>query len=673
MARPPRALVVGASETAALLHLPVLARLRDQGRLVLAEICDLRRERSAATRTRFGFARDGGDAMAAIGRGDIDLVYLIGSAQLHHQYGLAALEAGKHLFVEKPIAPSYAEACALAETAAARGLIAVGGHNRRFSRSLATIRARAGKAGWRFAEAVFHKPACGVPVPFGARSWLGANGIHALDVLVDQMGGLPAHLAAFVDGTDAAPDAFSAVMRWPDGAQGVFACNNNAGERREDYAFHGMGETWRASDAALSAESADSFAAEHAAFLDAVETGQAPRHGLSAIAPSLFLAELIENGFSGPVRLPRRTESRSPPARPAAARAILVVNPARLTGVLGSALQRHPLVALEDVQASPAARPDIAAAIIGPGPATLTADILARLPNLSIAGLVGLSFARHQPAALLAHGVTLVNASAAYAEGVAEYALGLAILARRGAFASDRAMRAGAWGPGPPRSRMTMLARKARPLAAALGLERVLSRIWRKAVPAGAIVPARELRGTVVGLIGWGANARAFAALLQTAGARVLVYSEHAPAAEIAAAGARSAALGEVLAADVVSLHRGLTPATRHGLGMAELAKLRPGAILINVARGALIEPGALLARLRQGDIFACLDSFEEEPLPPAHPLRRLPNVFLSAHIAGGSPAMVAAGAAEVFAKIAAHLDGRPVAAIPAERLATMT
>ena len=75
--------------------------------------------------------------------------------------------------------------------------------------------------------------------------------------------------------------------------------------------------------------------------------------------------------------------------------------------------------------------------------------------------------------------------------------------------------------------------------------------------------------------------------------------------------------------------------------------------MLINVARGALIEPGALLARLRRGDIFACLDTFEEEPLAASHPLRGLPNVFLTSHIAGGSEDMHAEAAEEVVRKVA--------------------
>jgi phosphoglycerate dehydrogenase-like enzyme len=122
-----------------------------------------------------------------------------------------------------------------------------------------------------------------------------------------------------------------------------------------------------------------------------------------------------------------------------------------------------------------------------------------------------------------------------------------------------------------------------------------------------------------------------------------------------------------------VSLHRGLTPATRHFLGARELARLRPGAILINVARGALIDPDALLERLREGDIFACLDTFEEEPLPASHPLRALPNVFLTPHIAGGSPDMHAAAAEEIVGKLLAYLEGEPVDTLSAARLATMT
>jgi phosphoglycerate dehydrogenase-like enzyme len=181
------------------------------------------------------------------------------------------------------------------------------------------------------------------------------------------------------------------------------------------------------------------------------------------------------------------------------------------------------------------------------------------------------------------------------------------------------------------------------------------------------------LRDASVGLIGWGQNAAALAKLLEKIGAKVVVYSEHATASDVQASAARLVSLDEALAADIVSLHRGLTDQTRHFLGARELNKLRAGSVLINVARGGLIEPDALLERLKRGDIFACLDTFDQEPLDRASPLRVLPNVFLTSHIAGGSPDMHQAAAREVVAKVCAFLTGEPVAPLSRERLLTMT
>ena len=322
------------------------------------------------------------------------------------------------------------------------------------------------------------------------------------------------------------------------------------------------------------------------------------------------------------------------------------------------------------------------AALIGAGPSTISAEILDRLPNLRAAGLVGLSFARHEPEPLLERGVTLINASEAYAESVAEFAFGLAILARRRAFVSDQVMRRGGWGtsahPQGWRGLAFGAARAFRPMLKGAGLEPVLLKVWRSARPLHRIEAppaghARELRGATVGLIGWGANARAFARRLLAAGAKVFVHSEHASPEDIAAAGLSPAPLGEALAADIVSLHRGLTPATRHFLGAEELARLRPGSVLINVARADLIDPDALITRLRKGDVFACLDVFEVEPTPARHPLRRMANVFLTSHIAGGSADMQAAAVREVLDKIERCLGGGSAPAVTRERLRTMT
>jgi phosphoglycerate dehydrogenase-like enzyme/predicted dehydrogenase len=692
--KPVRVLVIGAGPAPDAIHLPVLARLRDQGEIVLMLVCDIQHERAAAARRKFGFLQDSGDGIAALERTDIDAVYIFGSAQLHHEYGMLALRKGKHLFVEKPVAPTYAQVRELAELASAQGLIAAGGLNRRFARSLAAVRARAGRAGWRFAEAVFHKPEFRNPPSFGARTWLGANGIHGLDALLFMMGGLPEQLTAhFGETAEAQPGAFSALMRWRDGAQGIFLCNNNAGSRREEYVFHAPDETCSVTGAGLTIErkgepatsiplpmQGDGYAAEHDAFFQAIRSGAEPPHSLAAIAPSLFLAELIENGFSGRVQLPQTQLRAVPPRRALEGKSILVVPSSELQTPLASLLSQYRLVTVEDVRSADE-RPDVVAAILGRGSSALPADILDKLPQLAVVGIVALSLARHEPEALLARGVRLLNGSSAYAESVAEFALGLAILGRRRAFLSHEVMRAGGWGITPRlpgfKGMLNRAARGLRPAIKAVGLETLSLNLWKALpfldAPGQNTVRPRDLQGATVGLVGWGANARAFAERLGRAQARVLVYSEHAAEDDIRSGGAVPVSLSEVLAADIVSLHRGLTASTRHCLGAAELAKLRPGTVLINIARGALIEPNALLARLKRGDIFACLDTYEEEPLVGPHPLRDLPNVFITSHIAGGSPDNYAAAAIEVVRKVTAHLAGDAAQSISAERLRTMS
>jgi phosphoglycerate dehydrogenase-like enzyme/predicted dehydrogenase len=694
--KPVRVLVIGAGPAPDALHLPVLAGLRDRGEVVLALVCDIQRERAAAARRKFGFLEDSGDGVASLERTDIDAVYIFGSAQLHYEYGMLALRKGKHLFVEKPVAPTYAQARELAELASAQGLVAAGGLNRRFAKSLAAVRARAGRAGWRFAEAVFHKPEFRNPPSFGARTWLGANGIHGLDTLLFMMGGLPEQLTAhFGESAEAQPGAFSALMRWRDGAQGVFLCNNNAGSRREEYVFHAPDETCSVTGTGLTIETkgqsattiplplqGDGYAAEHDAFFQAIRSGAEPPHSLAAIAPSLFLAELIESGFNGRVQLPQTQLRAAPPRRALEGKSILAVPSSELQTPLASLLSQYRLVTLEDVRESATERPDIVAAILGRGSSALSADILDKLPHLAVVGIVALSLARHEPEALLARGVRLLNGSAAYAESVAEFALGLAILGRRRAFLSHDVMRAGGWGTVPDatgfKGMLYRAARGMRPAMKAAGLETFFLRRWKAAsaflgITGQSTVRPRDLQGATVGLVGWGANARAFAERLGQARARILVYSENAAEDDIRRGGAVPVSLSEVLAADIVSLHRGLTESTRHCLGAVELAKLRPGTVLINVARGALIEPNALLARLKRGDIFACLDTYEEEPLIAAHPLRSLPNVFLTSHIAGGSPDNYAAAAVEVVRKVAACLANDVTESISAERLRTMS
>lgn len=146
-----------------------------------------------------------------------------------------------------------------------------------------------------------------------------------------------------------------------------------------------------------------------------------------------------------------------------------------------------------------------------------------------------------------------------------------------------------------------------------------------------------ELRGKTLGIIGFGRIGRAVARIgAKGFGMRVLYYSRHRAPREVEEEiGAEYASLDDLLRrSDVVSIHVPLTPETRGMIGERELRIMKPTAILVNTARGAVVDPDALVRALREGWIAAAgLDVFHEEPLPPDHPLTRLDNVVLAPHI----------------------------------------
>jgi D-3-phosphoglycerate dehydrogenase len=145
-----------------------------------------------------------------------------------------------------------------------------------------------------------------------------------------------------------------------------------------------------------------------------------------------------------------------------------------------------------------------------------------------------------------------------------------------------------------------------------------------------------QLTGKTIGLIGYGGIGAEVARLAGGMGMRVLAWNRTPRAAP----GVRFLDLDTLLAeSDVVSLHLLLDDSTRGFLSADRLARLRPNAILVNTARGALIEEPALIAALRTGRLrHAALDVFTEEPLPFPHPLTGLENVTLSAHSAFRTP-----------------------------------
>jgi phosphoglycerate dehydrogenase-like enzyme len=145
-----------------------------------------------------------------------------------------------------------------------------------------------------------------------------------------------------------------------------------------------------------------------------------------------------------------------------------------------------------------------------------------------------------------------------------------------------------------------------------------------------------ELAGKLVGLIALGHIGRRLVSLLRPFGVRVLAHDPGAPPALADLLDLDLVPLDAVVSEpDVVVCTVPLTEPTRGLLGKRELDLLRPGAVFVNVSRGAVVDTAALIERLARGDIVACLDVVEPEPIPAGSPLRHMGNVFLSPHIAG--------------------------------------
>jgi D-3-phosphoglycerate dehydrogenase len=227
----------------------------------------------------------------------------------------------------------------------------------------------------------------------------------------------------------------------------------------------------------------------------------------------------------------------------------------------------------------------------------LPTEIVRRCPGLRHVIFLGTGARSYMnPDELATLGVTVHTIRGYGDTAVAEHAIALMWAAARGLAAMDREIRAGGW----PRTE------------------------------------GMQLTGKTLGLVGFGGIAREVARIAGGGGMRVFAYNRTPRSAE----GVVFVDLDTLLAeSHVVSLHLLLTDATRGLLSAARLARLRPGAILVNTARGALIDEAALLDGLQSGRIgHAALDVFHEEPLPAGYALTRLANVTLSAHSAFRTP-----------------------------------
>lgn len=223
-------------------------------------------------------------------------------------------------------------------------------------------------------------------------------------------------------------------------------------------------------------------------------------------------------------------------------------------------------------------------------------------PRCRLVGRLGAGLDNIDVERCAALGIGVIAAGGANARAVAEYVIAAALLLLRGVFGSTSAVVEGRW-------------------------------------PRQALSSGREAGGKTLGLIGFGATGQCTARLGRGLGMRVIAFDAQRGAADPAYVelATQPVTLEEAIrGADVVSLHLPLTEATRGLIDASRIAAMKPGAILINVARGGIVDEQAVAQALRSGHLGgAAFDVFVEEPLRMAAHWQGCPNLLLTPHIAG--------------------------------------
>lgn len=230
------------------------------------------------------------------------------------------------------------------------------------------------------------------------------------------------------------------------------------------------------------------------------------------------------------------------------------------------------------------------------------AGLLAAAPRLRAVGRLGVGLDNIDLDGCAARGIAVVPATGANARAVAEYVIGAVLALLRGAYFSTPAVAAGQW-------------------------------------PRNALSQGLEVHGRTLGVVGFGGIGRLAARLargldMQVIGCDAALPPDH-PAWE--EAGVAAVPLDTLLArADAVTLHLPLTAGTHRLLDAGRIARMRPGAVLVNTSRGGIVDEAALAEALRAGRLRgAALDVYAEEPLPAGSALAGVPNLILTPHIAG--------------------------------------
>ncbi len=244
-----------------------------------------------------------------------------------------------------------------------------------------------------------------------------------------------------------------------------------------------------------------------------------------------------------------------------------------------------------------------ARAIIVRNRTQVTADIIAAAPNLQAIGRLGVGLDNIDLEAAKKRDIAVLPAVGANAASVAEYVLCSAMMLLRG--------------------------------STFFGASRLADAEW----PRAEMSEGREIASKTMGLIGFGSIGQTTGNLARAAGFKTIAFDEFLPDDHEAWTSSKRVALKDLLeTADIVSLHCPLTPDTRGLIGGKELAAMKPDAILINTARGGIVDETALATALRNGQLAgAALDVFDTEPIdePTGALFAGLSNVILTPHVAG--------------------------------------
>jgi D-3-phosphoglycerate dehydrogenase len=189
---------------------------------------------------------------------------------------------------------------------------------------------------------------------------------------------------------------------------------------------------------------------------------------------------------------------------------------------------------------------------------------------------------------------------------------------------------------------------------------------WHQGLAGGTILEAARL-----GVIGLGKLGSRVAQYGRAFGMDVVAWSRNLTPEKAAKAGAQYASKGELLAtSDFITIHVPLSDDSRGMIGAAELATIKPGAVLVNTSRGPIVDQTAMIEALKNGQLaHAALDVYDREPLPSNHELRTLQNVTLSPHLGYLSEDIFRVFYGDSLESIEAWLDGKPIRILNPEAL----